>query len=139
MRILGPSLWIQQGRQKLSGRGDAKRGEQLWNDRSLGKSGLACANCHVNDYTLMNPTFKAAYPHRVAMPYEQAGVDQVNTAEMVQFCMLVPMATDPLPWDSDDLASLAAHVDGLRDGYQPMPGTVSNPCNPCGARNPCGR
>jgi cytochrome c len=114
-------------------------GEELWNDRTLGKSGLACSSCHINNYMQMQATFADPYPHYVAMPAEQGGVDEVNAAEMVQFCMMVPMATDPLPWNSRELASLAAFVESLQSGYKPVAGTMSNPCNPCGMKaNPCG-
>jgi cytochrome c peroxidase len=41
-------------------------GEQLWNDRMLGKSGLACASCHVDSYGQMLPSFGEPYPHEVA-------------------------------------------------------------------------
>ena len=111
------------------------QGQELWNDRTLGKSGLACANCHVDNYMQMQPTFGEPYPHYVAMPAEQGGVDEVNAAEMVQFCMLVPMATDPLAWESTELAALAAYVEDIRPGYKPA--GAANPCNPCGKRNPC--
>ena len=69
------------------------------------------------------------------MPHQQGGVSEVNAAEMVQFCMLVPMGTDPLPWDSTELASLTAYVESIQSGYKPLGG--GNPCNPCGAKNPC--
>ena len=114
------------------------QGEELWNDRTLGKSGLACANCHVNNYMQMQATFAKPYPHYVAMAAQQGGVDEVNAAEMVQFCMLVPMATDPLPWDSVELASLAAWVEKIQPGYVPVGGAMTNPCNPCAGKNPCG-
>ena len=114
------------------------RGEELWNDRTLGKSGLACANCHVNNYLQMQSSFAEPYPHYVAMAAQQGGVDEVSAAEMVQFCMLVPMATDPLPWNSEELASLAAWVENIQPGYVPLAETMTNPCNPCGAgKNPC--
>jgi len=126
-----------QGTQKLSGRGDLAQGEQLWNDRTLGKSGLACASCHLGNYAQMNSTFKQPYPHQVAMPLQQAGVDKVNAAEMVQFCMLVPMMAEPLAWDSNELASLTAYVESIQGGYKPVGGASANPCNPCGMKNPC--
>ena len=126
-----------QGTRKLSGSGSAAAGKKLWNDRLLGKTGLACSSCHINDYTLMNPTFREPYPHRVAMPEQQGGVSAVNAAEMVQFCMLVPMGADPLPWDSVELASLTAYVESIQDGYKPVAGGGANPCNPCGGGNPC--
>ena len=114
-------------------------GSKLWKDRFLGKSGLACASCHVDRYTLMNPTFAEPYPHHVAMPAQQAGVQRVNAAEMVQFCMLVPMMDEPLDWDSQELAALVAHVESIQPGYEPLGGGGgANPCNPCAVKNPCG-
>lgn len=112
-------------------------GEKLWNDRSLGTTGLACATCHIDQYGQMAPGFAEPYPHRVAMPYQQAGVEQVNAAEMVQFCMMVPLGSEPLPWDSEQLAALTAYVENIQPGYQPVAGGAANPCNPCGGANPC--
>ena len=122
-----PKLVVQ-GSRKLAGNADLKLGKKLWDDRTLGKSGLACSSCHVDSYMLMNPTFKQPYPHRVEMPYEQAGLGEVNAAEMVQFCMVVPMASEPLAWSSAELASLAAFVESLQDGYRPTGGGAMNPC-----------
>jgi cytochrome c len=117
------------------------QGEKLWNDRTLGKSGLACANCHIGNYLQMQPSFAQPYPHYVAMPAQQGGVDEVSAAEMVQFCMIVPMADEPLPWDSLELASLAAWVEHIRPDYAPVAGAPAtqgaNPCNPCAGANPC--
>lgn len=125
-----PAKFVQ-GTKQLSGRTDLALGKKLWNDRFLGKSGLACANCHIDNYSQMTPTFKQPYPHQVAMPLQQAGVEQVNSAEMVQFCMVVPMMSDPLSWNSNELASLAAYVESLQSGYKPVSATGSpNPCNP---------
>ena len=115
-------------------------GRELWDDRTLGRTGLACATCHINNYMQMNPTFAEPYPHYVAMPAQQAGVQEVNAAEMVQFCMLVPMGGDPLDWRSSELAALTAYVESIQGGYQPGGGVGggANPCNPCGAKsNPC--
>ena len=124
-------------------------GSKLWKDRFLGKSGLACATCHVDHYAQMQLTFAKPYPHHVAMPAAQGGVDEVNAAEMVQFCMNVPMMSDPLPWDSRELAALTAYVEHIQAEYDPksagtpVPNPCAmkrNPCNPCGGkRNPCSR
>lgn len=135
------SRFQQPAGQKLAGGRSSDliaRGNSLWNDRTLGKSGLACASCHINDYALMQSTFAKPYPHHVAMPHQQAGVDQVNAAEMVQFCMLVPMMGEPLPWGSRELAALTAYVESIRSGYHPVKSASANPCNPCSMkRNPC--
>ena len=90
----------------------------------------------------MNATFAEPYPHYVAMPYQQAGVNEVNAAEMVKFCMLVPMGGASLDWSSRELASLAAYVESIQSAFQPVgagnPCGTKNPCNPCSAkRNPC--
>jgi cytochrome c len=124
-------------------------GAKLWNDRFLGKSGLACSTCHTDHYGQMMPTFAKPYPHYVAMPAAQGGVEQVNAAEMVQFCMNVPMMSDPLPWDSRELAALTAYVNHIQADYDPKSAAAAvhnpcamkrNPCNPCaGRRNPCSR
>jgi hypothetical protein len=110
-------------------------GKKLWNDPKLGKSGLSCANCHVQDYAMMNPTFAKPYPHYVEMAAQQGGVEKVSAAEMVNFCMIVPMASEPLPWTSQQLAALTAYVESIQPGFEPVAGGGANPC---GARNPCG-
>jgi hypothetical protein len=112
-------------------------GEKLWNDRGLGTSGLACATCHIDKYGQMNASFAAPYPHFVAMPAQQAGVSEVSAAEMVNFCMIVPMMDEPLAWDSQELAALAAYVEEIRPGYRPVGAAGANPCNPCAGANPC--
>ncbi len=118
----------------------AAEGEKLWNDRSLGKSGIACATCHYDSYGQMADTFDQPYPHFVKMPHDRAGVSEVRAAEMVNFCMLVPMQDEPLPWDSRELAALTAYVEHLQADFEPGKGgaAAANPCNPCGGRgNPC--
>ncbi|MFQ5696979.1 MAG: hypothetical protein ACE5IL_01690 [Myxococcota bacterium] len=117
-------------------------GEKLWNDRSLGRSGLACANCHIQNYMQMNPTFGKPYPHYVEMVQQRSGIDEVSADEMVQFCMMAPMASKPLGWHSRELAALTAYVEHIHPGYHPVGGAGANPCNPCGMKhnpcNPCG-
>ncbi len=112
------------------------RGSELWNDKSLSANGAtACSSCHM-DYAMINATFAEPYPHPVAMAKARAGLEEVTAAEMVQLCMVIPMASEPLEWGSLELAALSAHVEDLQGGY---PGTAgANPCaaNPCAA-NPC--
>ncbi len=116
------------------------RGEALWNDPLLSGSGaLSCATCHVGGTAQMNASFAEPYPHPVAMPQQAAGVAQVNAAEMVQFCMITPMANEPLPWRSEELAALTAYVGKLQKSFHatssPRGGNPCGPVNPC---NPCG-
>lgn len=117
-------------------------GEKLWNDRTLGKSGLACANCHIQSYMQMNPSFGTPFPHAVEMVKQRSGVDEVSADEMVQFCMMAPMASQPLDWHSRELAALTTYVEHLQPGYHAIGGAGANPCNPCSMKhnpcNPCG-
>ena len=117
------------------------KGEALWSSREISSGGAACSDCHRNDYTLINTTFAEPYPHFVQMVDIRSNVKEVNAAEMVNFCMMAAMNSEPLAWDSDELAALTAYVENIRPGYVPRTGTAgANPCNPCGANpcNPCG-
>ena len=114
-----------------------KMGGALWNDRGLSTNGLACGVCHQNNGNF-NDTFAAPYPHRVAMPHRLSGVDKVALDEMIQFCMLQPMAAEALPWESPELAALTAYGVELQRAFAQMTMTnPCNPCNPCAAANPC--
>ncbi|MFV8572164.1 cytochrome c peroxidase [Marinobacter sp. SBS5] len=84
-------------------------GKKLFNDPSLSSNGLACASCH-NDGAGYNATFTNDYPHPVAMAKNIFGMDQVHLDEMVQICMVQPMASEPFPWDSQELAALTAYM-----------------------------
>jgi cytochrome c len=120
-----------------------KEGERLWNNRFLGSSGLACQTCHLN-HANFNPSFVKAYPHPVAMPHQRAGLQQVTLDEMVQFCLVVPMARKPLAWESKELAALTAYAGQVQKGFikaaaaNPcmLKPAAANPCNPCAAKNP---
>jgi len=123
------------------------KGAELWNDKSLSSTGAtACSSCHM-DYGMINASFAEPYPHPVKMAKERAGLDEVTAAEMVQLCMVIPMAAEPLDWESLELAALSAHVEDIQTGYAPAAGAnpcAANPCaaNPCAANpcaaNPCG-
>ncbi|MFP3976642.1 cytochrome c peroxidase [Marinobacter sp. KMM 10035] len=90
-------------------------GKKLFNDTSLSSNGLACATCH-NDGAGYKATFAEAYPHSVAMAREIFGLDSVHLDEMVQVCMVQPMATDPLAWSSKELAALTAYMGEVQRG-----------------------
>ncbi len=86
------------------------KGEQLWNDKSLSKKGkTACSSCHKTPTKMFKKTFMDNYPHSVKMVNKKAKLDSVTTEGMVQFCMVVPMKSQPLAWDSEDLAALTAY------------------------------
>lgn len=92
------------------------RGAELFQDTSLSTNGMACATCHA-DLAQYNDGFAEPYPHAVGMAGDMAGLDQVTAAQMVQLCMMVPMATQPLPWDGVELAALTAYVEAERERF----------------------
>ncbi len=113
----------------------AVKGKSLWEDTKLSSNGLSCNTCHQGNGAFMS-TFKDPYPHHVAMAKSRTGLDKITMEEMVQLCMVVPMAAKPLPWDSQELAALTAYTAVIQKSYQ-MAG--ANPCaaNPCAMKNPC--
>ena len=118
-----------------------KEGERLWNDTKLSTNGMSCNTCHQN-HGSFNASFARPYPHKVAMAQEKAGLKTIHMDEMVQICMVVPMAAKPLPWDSRELAALTAYTAQVQKDFQraAKAGKTANPCaakNPCAARNPC--
>ncbi len=95
-----------------------KEGEALWKDASIGESGMACQTCHTGG-AQFKKSFKAAYPHKVAMADSMSNLSSVDAEQMVQFCMMAPMKTKALPWDSKELAALTAYVeDVVQKEYQ---------------------
>ncbi|MEM9604950.1 MAG: hypothetical protein AAGA11_18960 [Pseudomonadota bacterium] len=94
----------------------AARGARLFADNDLSSNGLACISCHAG-MNLYNDSFTEAYPHRVTMPFETAGLDTVDAETMVQFCLVMPMGTDPLPWQSQELAALSAYIEKIQPEY----------------------
>jgi len=86
------------------------KGEQLWNDPSLGNSKLACSSCHKNNVSRFKKTFLEPYPHSVKMAKKKTKLDEVSAEGMVQLCMIVPMKTEPLPWNSVELAALTTYM-----------------------------
>jgi mono/diheme cytochrome c family protein len=84
-------------------------GEKLFNDNSLSSNGLSCATCHTNGMVYLD-TFKNQYPHFVAMGKRDFGMDMVHLNEMVQICMMAPMAAEPLEWGSKELAALTEYT-----------------------------
>jgi mono/diheme cytochrome c family protein len=92
-----------------------ERGEALFNDPTLSTNGLSCASCHGSDGQKgYQSTFNQPYPHPVAMGTNMFGMETVHADEMVQLCMVAPMASEPLDWASEDLAALAAYVVNAR-------------------------
>lgn len=126
-------------------KGDTKAliayGKRLFSDSKLSTNGMSCNTCH-GDNGAFQASFAQPYPHHVQMTDERAGVKAVHLDEMVQFCMVVPMAAKPLPWNSKKLSALTAYTASLQKGFraQANPCAAKNPCaamNPCAAHHPC--
>jgi hypothetical protein len=135
------AMKVTQGDRELNGGGNTAEqliamGEELFNDVALSGAGAtACSTCHTGGYGMMNAGFAEPYPHKVEMAEQRAGLSEVTAAEMVQLCMVIPMANEPLDWNSVELASLTEYVTSLQEGFDPSMAGM-NPCNPC-AGNPC--
>lgn len=91
-------------------------GEALFSDPSLSTNGMSCDTCHA-DFGAYNDTFLQPYPHPVGMASGMFGLAEVDAEQMVQLCMVVPMAAEPLPWDSESLAALTAYVQSVQEEY----------------------
>jgi cytochrome c len=130
------------GTRLAGGRHDTlvKQGKQLWSDKALSGNGLSCETCHQGNASF-SASFAQPYPHRVAMAQEKAGMKQIRLDEMVQACMVMPMAAKPLPWNSRELAALTAYAAEVQKTFKPVASSAANPCaaNPCAAKpaNPC--
>jgi cytochrome c len=95
----------------------AEKGRALFSDTSLSSNGLSCATCHTSGAGY-NDTFENEYPHYVAMGKDDFGMDEVSLDEMVQICMVAPMAAEPLAWDSEELAALTEYMRIEQDKFQ---------------------
>jgi len=98
--------------------GDAKLGEKLFNDPKLSTNGMSCASCHAN-HGAFSDSFAKPYPHTVAMAEDQLGRKTVHLDEMIQGCMVMPMAAKPLPWNSKELAALTAYLLEVQKTFKP--------------------
>lgn len=85
-------------------------GKRFWTSEKLGTNGQSCNSCHATIDTYAE-TFRGPYPHFVQIVKDKAGLDSVEAAEMVQFCVVVPLAGKPLDWASEELAALTAYVE----------------------------
>ncbi len=85
-------------------------GKELYDDRTLAPNGLTCNDCHAKSRGYKK-SFAQPFPHPSRMAKARAGIKRdIYADEGVQMCMVIPMAAEPLPWDSKELAALAAHV-----------------------------
>lgn len=78
-------------------------GERLWNDEKLGTSGLSCMSCHA-DHEHLNLNKVKGWPHFVKMTGDIVTLDQ-----MVNYCMINPIAGDPLDPNSIEMTAMTAY------------------------------
>jgi len=93
------------------------QGEKLFNDKTLSSNGLSCATCHANGAGY-SASFKNDYPHPVAMAQRDFDMDEVYLDEMVQICMVAPMAAEPLDWDGQQLAALTEFMRQEQEAFK---------------------
>jgi cytochrome c len=115
-------------------------GKQLYGEPKMSTNGLSCNTCHSANAGFAE-TFAKPYPHFVQMAEEKGGLKKVALDEMVQFCMVAPMAAKPLAWNSRELAALTAYTGEVQKTFKPtLAGAKNNPCaakNPGAMQNPC--
>ncbi len=112
-----------------------KEGERLFRDKSLSTNNYSCNACHAQ-FGLFNDTFASPYPHKVVMA-EDNGMKQINLDEMVQLCLLGPMESKPLAWNSRKLAALTAYTAEIQKGFMAQNKAAMSPRsgnNPCAGR-----
>lgn len=92
-------------------------GEALYKDVRLSTNGLSCSHCHEGGNRFA-PGFARPYPHFVAMAKESAGLDRIHLDEMIQLCMMVSMAAEPLIWNSRKLAALTLYAKAIQQNFR---------------------
>jgi len=87
-------------------------GRKMWNDESLGTSGVACLSCHA-DHELLNLDKGERFPHFVKMVGDVVTLDQ-----MINYCMLNPMKGKQLDANSKEMTAMAAFFQEYRSQYR---------------------
>jgi len=81
-------------------------GEQLFNVKKLLGLKKSCAECHTVEGGGLEGVART-YPK-----YSEAVKKVVTFGQRINYCVIATEG-DPLPWDSDDLTSLAAYISTL--------------------------
>ncbi|MBF0358664.1 MAG: hypothetical protein HQL70_08645 [Magnetococcales bacterium] len=92
----------------------AASGHKMWNDSRLGTSGFTCLSggCHANFENLSLDKNKT-FPHYVGM----AG-KVVTLSQIINYCLVNPMAGSALAEDSDEMTAMAAFYRKYRMQYR---------------------
>jgi cytochrome c len=94
----------------------ARKGKALFNDESLSLNETSCAACH-DGHAMFKKSFSNPYPHHVNMAKAKFDIDPIHLDEMVQLCMIVPMASKPFAWDSQELAAMVAYLQDVQRDF----------------------
>lgn len=89
----------------------AALGKKMWNDESLGSSGMSCASCH-SDYELLKLGKNRNFPHYVGMVDDVVTLDQ-----MINYCMVNPMKGKQFEKNSKELTAMGAYYRAYRMQY----------------------
>jgi len=93
-------------------------GKALFSDASLGTNGKTCNDCHMAGGTKEGKMGKMVIPpfYEVNEKYPMYWVmaDKVMTLDQViNWCILTPLEGEPLKWDDQRLADLAAYCSSV--------------------------
>ncbi len=89
------------------------RGEKLFHGGFKSKNTMSCDQCHPN----------AANTHPETYPKFQQQLGKVAVlGEMINWCIMNPLESDPLALDGSDMAALQAYITHERRGVRLEPG-----------------
>lgn len=84
-----------------------KYGKKLWKSTKLSSNNLSCNSCHAGGDQLKLGT---SFPHYVNMTKDVVTLDQ-----MINFCILNPMAGKELKWNSRAMTGIASYYKYLEE------------------------
>jgi hypothetical protein len=90
------------------------KGKRLWNDSTLGTTGFTCLSggCH-SDFSNLGFDNNQLYPHYVEMAEKV-----VTLTQMINYCLINPMAGKALEADSDKMTAMASFYRSYRIKYR---------------------
>jgi cytochrome c len=96
-----------------------ENGKKLFNDKTLGTSGLTCNSCHMEGGTKEGKMGDQVIPawDNLAPKYPKyfKMAERVFTLEqVVQFCIVNPLKGKPLAWDDQKLTDLTAYCASVK-------------------------
>jgi cytochrome c len=94
-------------------------GKMLFNDKTLGTSGLTCNSCHMEGGTKegkMGETVVPAWDNLAPKypKYFMMGKRVMTLEQVVQFCIVNPLKGKALAWDDQKLTDLTAYCASVK-------------------------